>query len=58
LDEALDKYGLSDHPVVATLVGVLLPNQIAKNSFLPQPRLVFLVSSASNIERSKKVERR
>jgi hypothetical protein len=58
LAEELNKAGMGDHPVIATLTGTWLPNQITKNGFLPQPRLVFLVSDASNIGRSKKVERR
>jgi hypothetical protein len=58
LDEVLNKHGMGDYPVVATLTGTWLPNQTTKNGFLPQPRLVFLVSDASNIGRSKKVERR
>jgi hypothetical protein len=58
LDETLLKHGMGDYPVIATLTGVLLPNQREEHSFLPQPRLVFLVSSASSIHRSSKIERR
>jgi hypothetical protein len=58
LDDKLRKRGMSDYPVIATLTGTLLPNQWEEHAFLPQPRLVFLVSSASNIGRSPTIERR
>jgi hypothetical protein len=57
LDDTLRKHGMGDYPVIATLTGTLLPNQWEEHAFLPQPRLVFLASSASNIGRSKVIER-
>jgi len=56
LDDTLWKHGVGDHPVIATLTGVLLPNQREEHSFLLQPRLVFSASSASNVHRSPKIE--
>ena len=58
LDDTLRKHGMGDYPVIANLTGILLLGQWEEHSFLPQPRLVFLVSSASNIHRSSKIERR
>jgi len=58
LDKALRSYGMGDHPVVATLTGVWLPYQFTGGGFLPQPRHVFLASTAANIGRSAGVERR
>ncbi|SNT25434.1 hypothetical protein SAMN05421770_106109 [Granulicella rosea] len=51
--------GFGDHPVIATMTGIWI-GQISSEhpSFLPQPRTVFKVLSASNIGRSKWIERR
>jgi len=57
LEEALRQYGMSDHPVIATLTGTWLGKERTANSFLHQPRTVFLMSDAAEIVRSKNIER-
>jgi hypothetical protein len=58
LNAALRKHGMGDYPLIATVTGTLLPNQREEHAFLLQPRLVFLVSGASEIHHSTKIERR
>ena len=58
LDRMLSEAGMGDHPVIATLIGIWLPNQTTGNKFLPQPRRVLKVSEASHAERSARIERR
>ena len=50
LDEALSRHGISDHPIIATLTGTWMGRQYTDNKFILQPRLVFRVSDAHNVE--------
>ena len=41
LDEALRRFGMSDHPIIATLIGTWVGKQHTDNQFIKQPRVVF-----------------
>ncbi len=53
----LRKFGMGDHPVIATLPGKWMGKQDTGVGFLPQPRYVFLMIEATDVDRTKKVER-
>lgn len=56
LYRTLRLHGLSDHPVTATLHGILKEEQYEK---VPNKRrLIFIVAAASDISRTKHIERR
>jgi hypothetical protein len=57
LDDSLRKFGMGDHPVIATLTGKWMGKQDTGVGFLPQPRYVFLMLEATNVDRTKDVER-
>ena len=57
LDEYLRKFGMGDHPVIATLTGKWMGKQDTGVGFRPQPRYVFLMINASDVDRTKDVER-
>jgi hypothetical protein len=57
LEAELDKAGVGDHPLIATLSGIWVGTKRTDNGFIAQPRIVFRVTDASNITRSAKVER-
>jgi len=58
LHEALNTFGMGDHPVIATLTGTWMGEQYREHQFIQQPRIVLEVIDAADVHRSTKVERR